>query len=190
GDLVGDVGTEPGSIIQANGRCSGGTIKLKGANVSVDGLVESKSVLSGVGNTQPPGGGPIFIDAACELTITPAGVVSSSGADAGADLVHLAAGCDVQVFGRVESTAKGNPVPNSPVNHRSGSFRPGKPANSAACVEIWSGNGVLIQSDAAKNGEVSADLVAGAAAVSWIDIFSNGDIVITETQLPYAVHAN
>jgi hypothetical protein len=37
---------------------------------------------------------------------------------------------------------------------------------------------------------VSADLNAGAASVSWIDIFSTGPITLTETDPPFAVHAN
>jgi hypothetical protein len=190
GNLIGDITTQPGSVILSSSKCPAGTIKLKGVDVSVDGLVQSKSGQQGTGATQPPGGGPIFIDAACDLTITPAGVVSSSGSDAGADLVHLAGGCVVQIFGLVESTGKGQTAPNTPVNHCRDPFRPGKPLNSTACVEIWAGTSLLIQSDATHNGEVSADLGAGTAGVSWIDLFANGPITITETQLPYAVHAN
>jgi hypothetical protein len=152
GDLVGDVVTQAGSAIQANAKCSAGTIKLKGANVSIAGLVQSKSGQSGTGATQRPGGGPIFGDAACDLTITPTGVVSSEGFDAGADIVHLAAGCDLQIFGLVESTAKGTAVPDSPVNHCREPFRPGKPLNSTACVELWAGNSLLVKSDATQHG--------------------------------------
>src|SRR5262245_50799158 len=149
-DLVGDVITQPGSAILSSARCPAGTIKLKAVNISVDGLVQSRSAQTGTGAIQPTGGGPVFLDAGCDLTITPAGVVSSQGSDAGADLVHLVGGCDVRIFGLVESTGKGSAVPNASANHCREPFRPGKPANSVACVEVWGGT-VLIQSDATTN---------------------------------------
>ena len=62
-------------------------------------------------------------------------MVSSKGADPGADLVHLE-GCDVVIDGLVQSTGSGHSVPINPANHCATGVHSGKPANSTACIEI------------------------------------------------------
>ena len=160
-----------------------------------------------VGGTQRPGGGPIFITASCNLTVSDTGVVSSKGADPGADLVHLQGGCDVLINGLVESTGVGHAPPGNPPNscsnviphagsvRRNPATRPGKPFNSTACVEVWAGNSLIINRTigvGAHNGEINADTggSGGAQGTSWIDLFARGDIKILNTTALWAVHAN
>ena len=194
----GDITTEDGSAITANSQCPAGEIKLLAPNgvIDVDGLVQSKSTLTGPGSTQRPGGGPITIKAGCDFTVSDTGVVSSEGRDPGADLVHGEGGCDVTILGLVESTGHGHALPNSPTNHcyyQIAGFpsppqtpvnplddpqnpRTDKPPNSTACVEIWAGKTLTIDKTGGANGEVSADLSIGAAQTSWIDLFARDDI--------------
>jgi hypothetical protein len=111
---------QTGSSIKANGPNSvGGVITIhSGHSADIDGLVESAvdSGLTGTGSTQGLDGNSIDITAGCQLTISTTGEVSSRGQDAGANLVHLQ-GCDVQIFGLVESIANGgHATPNSPAN--------------------------------------------------------------------------
>jgi hypothetical protein len=54
--------------------------------------------------------------------------------------VHLQA-CVVKIFGLVASIGPGHQVPQANLCNTN---RPGKPANSAACVEVWSGTTLLI----------------------------------------------
>src|SRR6185503_5178163 len=133
--------TQTGSKVTANARCSAGEIAIAASKGGVDirGLVESASTLSGTstGGVLRSGGGPISISASCELTISGTGRVSSRGNDPGADLIHLAAGGSVFVFGLVESTGAGHVIPVQPANYCAGLKRPGKPANATACVEVW-----------------------------------------------------
>src|SRR4030095_15566097 len=84
--------------------------------------------------------------------------------------------------------------------------RPGKPADSGACVEIWSGTTLLIDSTGTHKGEVNADIgtSGGTQGFAWIDILANGAITIrgnatapvlplvsnNDTSPAYAVHAN
>ena len=118
GNFTGDVdiqgsssaGPDDRAKVLANG-CSGGEIIITGVKINNDGLVESFGRVSGTGSNQTPGGGPITIDAACELTISDSGKVSSRGIDPGADLVHLEGGCTVEINGLVESTGIGHAVP-------------------------------------------------------------------------------
>src|SRR5262249_27757193 len=99
GPPTGDFTMEPGSSLQVNSGASAGAIVINVAHIAdVDGLVESRSSLTGVGASQPPGGGPITINAGCSLLVSDAGVVSSAGLDPGADLVHLQS-CNVTIDG-------------------------------------------------------------------------------------------
>src|SRR5262249_11557015 len=98
--------------------------------------------------------------------------------------VHLEA-CTVTIYGKVESTAPGhqNPTPNC-----TPPIRPGKPANSTACVEIWSGTTLVIDSTNGHNGQVNADVgfSGGTTGSGWIDVLANGNITMTgNTTLPY-----
>lgn len=186
----GAINTQAGSVISVNGTpCSAGEIVItSGTAIDIDGQVLSESTLSGVGATQPPGGGRITIVAHCNLTIDDHGKVSSKGADPGADLVHLEGGCDVVIVGLVQSTSSGGHVtPNSPPNHCDGNFRPGKPANSIACIELVSGRNLTV---GPPFGQVNADSKQGQ---SWIDVFVRGDILIDgdfAAATPYRFHAD
>jgi hypothetical protein len=76
----GNVTTETGSLISSEGaHCPAGAIAITASNgkVAIGGTVEAPSGVTGGGSstTQTPGGGPITIRAACELTVT--GAVSS-----------------------------------------------------------------------------------------------------------------
>ena len=188
---TGDFLMEPGSSIIANSaNRSAGAITIKVArSADVDGLVESFGGMGGTGALQARGGGPIVIDAGCDLTVTDAGKISSRGVDPGAGLVHLEGGCVVRVFGLVESTGIGHGPPTNPPNECAGAGHPDKPANAVACVEIWAGDSLIID---AKNhaGEINAD-TSGSPGVSWIDLLVRGPlIVIGNTLSPFAVHAN
>jgi hypothetical protein len=203
---TGDFTMEPGAEILANSSSqSGGGIAIRVARTAdVDGLVESFGGIGGIGGNQLPGGGPIFIDAGCDLTVSDAGKISSRGGDPGADLVHLEGGCVVSVFGLVESTGLGHITPNRPPNscsnvlpvagsvRRNAAVRPGKPTNSTACVEVVAGDSLVIDGKN-HNGEINADTggPGGAAGTSWIYLGARGTIVIVgSTDVPFAVHAN
>jgi hypothetical protein len=192
---TGDFLAEPGSVIKANStKGAGGAIVVNACrDSSVDALVESASGRSGTGAVQGPGGGTISLDAGCDLTITDDGRISSRGQNPGADLVRLEGGCSVLVLGLVESTGVGHAVPNSPKNHCNNAFRPDKPANSTTCVEIWAGDDLTIDSDAAEghNGEINADHFGQCGARGWIDLFARGEVIIDgDATGPFAVHAN
>jgi hypothetical protein len=187
---------EPGSIIKANGTGPAGEIKITGPkDIDING-----SVLSQGGPGTGGLGGPISIVAKCNLAITDGGVVSSKGRDPGANLVHLQAGCDVKVYGLVESTGPGHAAPTSACHPT------GKPANSTACVEVWAGQDIVIDSTGTHKGELNADTATsgGTNGGGWIDVFARRDISIidgtgndhlvatTGGNVPslYAVHAN
>ena len=187
--------TDPGTRISVNGdTCPAGAINIAAPNqgtIDIDGSVLSRSNKSGSGSglgggsppqggSAQPGGGPILIDAACDLTVSATGVVSSRGKDPGADLVHLEGGCNVLIAGLVESTGVGHGVPGNPPNscsdvipfpgsvRRNPATRPGKPYNSTACVEVWAGDSLVIQQgaglEAEANGEINADTGQSPAA--------------------------
>ncbi len=183
---------ENGAVVSANARCSAGTIVLSAEEITIDGLVESASTLTGTGAVQRPGGGPITMDATCNLLVSATGVVSSSGRDPGADLVHLSGGCKVRIEGLVESTGPAHSVPNSPPNHCNSTNRPDKPTNSTACIEVWAGDALIIDNSGSKNGEVNADTAqSGGHQIAWVDLFANGDItLIGSTTGKFLVHAN
>ncbi len=104
-DPKGNIVMEAGSTITADARGDAGAIKMfAGKNVTINGTVSSRGV------TDIGRGGPITIDACCDLVVGDTGVVSSRGSNPGADLVHLQ-GCDVTIFGLVESTGPGHIVP-------------------------------------------------------------------------------
>jgi hypothetical protein len=174
---------ETGSKVLANGPGDAGTITITaGHSIAIDGLVSSNG---SVGR-----GMPITIDAGCDLTISDTGTVSSRGKDPGADLVHLEGGCEVVIQGLVESTGPGH-APSTrlctPPTH------PDKPSFSTACVEVWAGNSLTINSTGVHKGEVNADTgqSGGATGIGWIDLFARGDInIIGDSAIPFAVHAN
>jgi hypothetical protein len=191
----GNVSIKPTAIVRSNA-CSGGPIVITSARDSeIGGLVESVGSNTSAFGTGAvaPGGGTITVESACAMTIMNEGVLSSRGKDAGADLVRVVGGCVVQVFGLVESFARGgHRVPNSPPNHCAGAFRPGKPADSVGCVEIVSGGFLLVDSTPPHNAEISADTGGvGGGGHSWIDLFAKAEIqVIGDVDPPYSVHAN
>jgi len=198
--VTGNVTLASGSTIRSNS-CSGGAIVMTSAgSIDADGLVESGGSIHGVGATQPPGGGPITINAACNLTVSDAGIITSHGFDPGADLVHLQGGCQVVIDGLIESTGVGHAFPNHPPNHcdnnngAGGGARPDKPANSTACVEVWAGDSLVVNGTSPHNGQVNADTggTGGSEGTSWIDLFARGDITLMGATAgsPFEVHAN
>lgn len=143
--------------------------------------------------------------AACDLTIRDTGRVLSTGAEPGADLVHLEGGCAVEIEGLVASTGGGRIVPNNPPNscagvtlaakavRRNPTVRLDKPSFSTSCVEVWAGNSLTIRRDVpGLNGEINADTGIGGTpnlGIGWVDLFARGDISILSAADP-AVHAN
>src|SRR5262245_54142036 len=173
-----------GAKISSIASCGMGEIIITGVAIDIDGDVLSQGVPT------KGRGGPITLNAPCTLSITDFGSVISLGQDPGADRVHLQGGCDVKIFGKVFSAGQG---------HVGGSDkcqppeRPGHPANSQACVEIWAGDSLTIDSKAPHNGEVSADtgFSGGIQGTGWVDLFSRGPIIINgDSVAPWAVHAN
>ena len=113
--------------------------------------------------------------------------------------MHLQ-GCVVNIFGLVASTG---PAHEPPFANLCNVNRPGKPANSGACVEIWAGTTLVIDSTGTHKGEVNADTATagGTQGSSWIDVLANGAITIrgnatvpaadnNDTNPAFAVHAN
>jgi parallel beta helix pectate lyase-like protein len=213
GDITIAVGTTPpatpavgvftmdtGSQILANGISgSAGEIKITaGLQMDVDGLVQSKSTITGTGAVQPRGGGPISLVSGCKLTVSDTGTVSSEGADPGADLVHLE-GCEVVVDGIVQSIADtngGHALPNAPPNHCNNDTTahpfPFTGAAFTACVEIW-GNNISIDATGSHNGRVDVDGIRtdGPPRRGWIDIFARENVtIVADTAGNYAVSAN
>src|SRR5262249_60889845 len=99
------------------------------------------------------------------------------------------------------STGPGHIVP--PNNLCNDPNRPGKPANSTGCVEIWSGTTITIDSTNGHHGEVNADVgqSGGTQGTGGIDILAHKEITIIGNPTPppagkdntspaYAVHAN
>jgi len=81
---LGNIVVENGAKILANAVGQGGAIKMfAGKNATINGLVSSEGTL---GDGQ---GGPITIDACCDLIIGDTGKVLSKGGDPGADLVCI-----------------------------------------------------------------------------------------------------
>ncbi len=192
-DLNGDLTIQPGSEISVDATgCPAGEIILTGVNIRTGGNIHSESQLTGTGASQRPGGGPITLQASCNLTVSNTGVVRSKGRDPGADLVHLGGGCEVRIEGLVESTGPAHSVPDSPPNHCNNTNRPDKPANSTACIEVWAGDALLIDNSGSMNGEVNADTAqSGGHQIAWIDLVARGDITIkNDNSDSYAVHAN
>lgn len=190
----GSITTEEGSLIAADARCSGGEIVIKaGLVVDIAGQVSSYGKATGAGAVRRPGGGPISVMAGCELIVEDSGVISSRGKDPGADLVHLEGGCLVEIRGLVESTGPGHGAPNSPPNRCNNTFRPDKPSNSVACVEVWSGGLLLIDNRNPHHGEVNADTAqsGGSSGLGWIDLFAAGRVeVLAASSGKFAIHAN
>ena len=185
------------AVISVNGsNCPAGDIVIKAPNghIVIDGTVESAVDTGSTGSaSRSEDGGPITIQAACDLLVT--GKVSSRGRDNGADRVHLDAGCTVEVIGLVESIGAGHAAPDID-NFCKAPERPDKPASSAACVEIWSGGTIVI--DGPSGALVRADTGnGGVSGTSWIDIFSVLKTTITGPSAnaaagapPFVVHAN
>jgi hypothetical protein len=181
----GNANLKTGSTIRSDS-CSGGAIMISttGAHTAnIAGTVESVGSMTGTSPHQRPGGGMIFVNAGCKLTVSDSGIVSSRGKDPGADLVHLA-GCSVEIDGLVESTGSGHVLPDSPVNHCNSPTYPagahGPYAAYTSCVEIWSATNVLVDGSATHKGQVNADTGqgGGTAGKGWIDIYAGQDITI------------
>jgi uncharacterized repeat protein (TIGR01451 family) len=184
---------EQNTQINVNAKCPAGEISIDAPDIVVNGQLTSESSAGGSG-TRRPAGGPITLDAGCSLFIDTKGVVRSKGSDPGADLVHLEAGCDVTIYGIAASTGQGHVPPTNPPNRCQGAANPTKPANSTACLEIWSGGSITVDSAAPRNGEVQTDISlagGGFAGASWLDIYAAGDITLVgQSTGPFAVHAN
>ena len=177
----GDALIEAGATITSDSIGPAGDIALyTGRNITVHGTVRAQGT-SGAGH-----GGAITLDACCDLLVGDTGLVSSVGRDPGPDRVHLEA-CVVTIYGLVQSTgpAHENPAPlcNAP-------NRPGKPVpvvpggftGYTACVEIWSGTTILIDSTGTHSGEINADVgfSGGPSGRGWIDILANLDVVLND----------
>lgn len=193
----GTIITDAGTLISANGApCPAGAIVIQKTNkgaITINGRVLSDSTLSGTGANQRPGGGPITIIAACDLTVGPTALIKSSGKDPGADRVHLQAGCETIINGIVASSGIGHGVPDNPVNLCAHAARPDKSTSSTACVEIWAGNSLVIDHTGNNIGEVFADTggPGGSSGTSWVDVFARGTIsILGGNNLSFAVHAN
>ncbi len=199
---------ETGAVVTASsGGPAGEIIITAGREMSVDGSVLSESGQSGTGAIQPPGGGPITLQAGCGLTVSDTGLVSSRGQDPGADLVHLEA-CEVLIQGVVRSFAPGagHVIPTG--GNRCNDDTTAHPTNGAAgftgCVEIWAKN-VTIDNTGTHNGEVHTDGIRNPMR-GWVDVFAQKDVSILGDPTtpypttfdanafvytpPYAVHAN
>jgi len=170
----GDILIEEGATITSDsdsGR-AGDIALYAGRNITIHGTVRAQ------GSTTIGHGGAITIDACCDLFIGDTGVVSSQGQDPGPDRVHLE-GCVVTIFGLVQSTGPGHagaqPLCTPPI-------RPGKPAISTGCLEIWSGTTLTIDSTGTHKGEVHADVgfAGGSSGQGWIDLLANGNILIND----------
>jgi parallel beta-helix repeat protein len=185
---------ETGSTIEANGGSSGvgGDIVITaGRSGDIDGHVLSQvnTGSSGTGAVQGRDGASIFVDTGCGLRVSGTGVLSSRGQDAAADLVHLSS-CEVTIEGLVESTGPGHAVPNSPPNHCDATFRPGKPAHSTGCVEVWADN-ITITNTGEINADVNSTGAGGTTGQSWIDLFANTNIAVTgRTSGNFSAHAD
>jgi hypothetical protein len=194
---TGDITVEEFSLVTADSPGEAGAITMHAGHfITIDGTVSS------VGSTTIGRGGPITLVACCKLLESDTGIIRSVGQDPGADLVHLEA-CVVEILGLVESTGPGHQGVGTGGN-LCNSNRPGKPAGSSACVEIWAGTTILIDATGANHGEVNADTgqSGGNNGTSWIDILAHGNITINATDpltqimndpfapVVYAVHAN
>ena len=194
---TGDALVDTGARITSNAASghAGDIAVYTGHDITVNGTVEARG-FQGAGH-----GGAITLDACCSLLVSDTGFVSSQGQDPGADRVHLEA-CIVEIDGLVQSVSPGhqNPTPNCVPPER-----PGKPANSTACVEVWSGSTLTIDSTGTHKGEVLADVgfSGGTTGRGWIDLLANGNILINDgtgndganAKIPspatsFAVHAN
>ena len=185
----GNVTTDDGSVINTISGCGRGEIFIKGLNLDLQGIALSR------GNTTKGRGGPVSAIASCNLTLGPTGQLVSQGMDPGADLVHVEGGCIVKIFGFVASIGAGHigganrcqPSAGPPPTHTD------KPANSQACIEIWAGNELLIDSNPPNAGHLNADtgFSGGSSGTSWIDVFARGPVTINgDVAVPFAVHAN
>ena len=195
---TGDVLIESGALIttDSNTHRAGDIGVYAGHNITISGTVRAE----GTGGTGH--GGAITVDACCFLLVSDSGLVRSAGRDPGPDRVHLQ-GCTVTILGVVESTG---PAHQGPAPLCTPPIRPGKPANSSACVEIWAGTNLTIDSTSPHNGQVNADVgqSGGTQGRGWVDILANGSIIINgNTTTPYvnpgdnslvtppwAIHAN
>ena len=146
----GDILVENGAAILANNAMGeAGNIKMfAGKNATINGLVSSPWPS---GERARAGRSP-STPAAIWSSATRARSSAAAGTS-GADLVHLQ-GCVVQIFGLVASTGPAHEPPFANVCNVN---RPGKPADSGACVEIWAGTTLLIDSTGTHKGEVNAD---------------------------------
>lgn len=182
----GDVITAQGSVISSTALCPAGEIIVTAAGAAtINGAVTAE------GTTTVGRGGPITVKAACNLTVGDTGRVVSRGKDPGADLVHIEGACGVVINGLVASTGAGHQ--NPPLNRCSAPERPDKPDAAPACVEIWSGGPLTIQSIAPHNGEVQADtgMSGGVQCCAWVDLIARGDVQVTgDTAAPFSVHAS
>jgi hypothetical protein len=185
GSPNGDILIEKGATItsDSNTHRAGDIALYAGHNITISGTVRAQ------GGATTGHGGSITIDACCDLLIEDSGLVRSAGQDPGAGRVHLEA-CVVTIFGVVESTAGGHefPTPNC-----TPPIRPGKPANSSACVEIWSGTTLTIDATGTHKGQVNADtgMAGGPNGGGWIDVLANEAItLIGNTTTPYNAGGN
>ncbi len=144
-------------------------------------------------------GGAITIQACCDLQIGDTGQRPQpwAGPWPGPGSPARMRGNDLW-SGRV--TGSGAPEPQAELH---ASPAAGQAGNSTACVEIWSGTTMVIDSTGTHFGEITADTATsgGIQGHGWIDILANGDITIIDGTnddpgildgfaTDHAVHAN
>jgi hypothetical protein len=166
-DLILEEGTEVRAIARPQG---GAIITDSEENTTIGGAVVSR------GTSADGRGGVIAMDARCELTVEKTGSIKSVGQDRGADKVHLGGGCTVRIDGYVASLGSGHKAPQ---NNLCRGGKTTKPANSTACIEVLSGDRLVIRTTSTERGVVDANSgLSGAGGIAWIDLFAGGDITI------------
>ncbi len=155
--LDGDIVVEDGAPIRRTGG-GAGAIKMFAAQERHDrrpgGLDRSAAAGRRAGAGRSPSTRAVI------SSIGDTGKVISQGQDPGADLVHLQ-GCVVEIFGLVASTGARGAHDRRAVGAANlcNGIVAGRASRStrAACVEIWAGTTLVIDSTGTHKGEVNAD---------------------------------
>jgi hypothetical protein len=178
GPHFGDIQVDSGALITSDGNGEAGSIGMfAGNSMAVGGTVRAH------GLTTTGRGGPITLGACAGLGTASSSVVSSRGGGPGADLVLLNGGL-VEIQGLVESTGPGQQAPAG-----KNLCNPAGPVNSTACVQVLSGDSILVLPSA----EINADtgFSGGTQGTGWIDFRSPGDIhIYGDDNRPFSLHAN
>ena len=162
---TGDVLIGAGATIISNSAASraGDIAVYAGKDITVNGTVEARGFTTG-GH-----GGAITLDACCTLLIGDTGFVTAgAGSGAGPGTRGRLHGDDLWSRPVLRASPSGpRPLCVPPE-------RPGKETNSTACVEIWSGTTLTIDSTGTHFGQVNADTATsgGITGLGWIDLLA------------------